>query len=62
MPRPASSPISRWISAFAPTSTPCVGSSRISTVGLAASQRARATFCWLPPERLPDRRRRSRAS
>ena len=49
----ASSPISRWISAFAPTSTPCVGSSRMRTAGSAASQRARATFCWLPPERLP---------
>ena len=53
MPRAASSPISRWISALAPTSTPCVGSSRISTAGSVASQRASATFCWLPPERLP---------
>ena len=30
-PSPASSLISRWISALAPTSTPCVGSSRIRT-------------------------------
>ena len=52
-PPPASSLISRWISALAPTSTPCVGSSRISTAGDAASQRASATFCWLPPERFP---------
>ena len=63
-PAPASSPISRWISAFAPTSTPCVGSSRISTAGSVASQRASATFCWLPPDRLPtgrvDRRRLDR--
>ena len=41
----ASSWISAWISAFAPTSTPCVGSSRISTRGSVASQRASATFC-----------------
>ena len=34
-----------WISDFEPTSTPCVGSSRISTSGLIASQRASATFC-----------------
>ena len=52
-PRPASSLMSRWISALAPTSTPWVGSSRMSSAGLAASQRASATFCWFPPERLP---------
>ena len=39
-----------WISAFAPTSMPCVGSSRISTAGLVDNHRASATFCWLPPE------------
>ena len=33
-PRSARSCISPWISAFAPTSTPCVGSSRIRTIGL----------------------------
>jgi hypothetical protein len=33
-----------WISDFAPTSTPCVGSSRISTSGSIASQRASATL------------------
>ncbi len=44
-PRPASSLMSRWISAFAPTSTPCVGSSRIKSAGRAASQRTSATFC-----------------
>ena len=32
---------------------PRVGSSRMRTFGLAASQRARTTFCWLPPESLP---------
>ena len=33
-PRPASSRMSAWISALAPTSTPCVGSSRIRTDGV----------------------------
>ena len=32
---------------------PRVGSSRMSTFGLAASQRASTTFCWLPPDSLP---------
>ncbi len=32
---------------------PRVGSSRMSTLGRAASQRASTTFCWLPPESLP---------
>ena len=54
-PRPASSLMSRWISALAPTSTPCVGSSRMQQGRFAASQRASATFCWFPPERLPTR-------
>ena len=31
---------------------PRVGSSRMRTSGLLASQRAISTFCWLPPERL----------
>ena len=52
-PSAASARISRWISALAPMSTPCVGSSRISTRGFVASQRASATFCWLPPESVP---------
>ena len=39
-----------WISALAPTSMPRVGSSRISSFGFIASQRASSTFCWLPPE------------
>ncbi len=38
-----------WISSTAPTSTPCVGSSRISTRGLTCMHRARMTFCWFPP-------------
>ena len=37
--------MSRWISDFAPTSMPCVGSSRIITCGSVASQRDSATFC-----------------
>src|SRR5207302_963340 len=41
--------ISLWISPFAPTSTPRVGSSRISTFGSVASHFASTTFCWLPP-------------
>ena len=52
----ARSTIRRWISAFAPTSTPWVGSSRMRTEGRVASQRASATFCWLPPESVRDRR------
>ena len=52
MPTPlrASSRRMRWISAFAPTSTPRVGSSRKMTRGLTDSILAIATFCWLPPE------------
>ena len=34
---------------------PLVGSSRISTFGLRASQRASTTFCWLPPESVETR-------
>ena len=51
-PSPASLQIRRWISAFAPTSMPRVGSSRIRIFGLVSSQRAISTFCWLPPERF----------
>ena len=40
----------RWISDFAPTSTPRVGSSRKITRGRTDSILAIATFCWLPPE------------
>ncbi len=53
MPASVSSPISRRISAWAPTSMPRVGSSRIRKRGFIASQRASTTFCWLPPERSP---------
>ena len=38
-----------WISNFAPTSTPLVGSSSSSTRGSVASHLATTTFCWLPP-------------
>jgi ribonuclease Z len=41
----ASSLIMWWTSALAPTSMPRVGSSRISTLGSAASHFARTTFC-----------------
>ena len=40
------------ISMRAPTSTPRVGSSASRTTGWAAIERARSTFCWLPPERV----------
>ena len=39
-----------YISYFAPTSMPRVGSSSSSTSGLVRSQRPMMTFCWLPPE------------
>ncbi len=42
-----------WISLFAPTSTPWVGSSKIRSRGPVASQRANETFCWLPPDSEP---------
>ena len=53
MPSSQSDSTSRWISAFAPTSMPRVGSSRISSRGSVISQRASRTFCWLPPLRCP---------
>ena len=53
LPSSASGRTRRWTSALAPTSMPRVGSSRIRTCGFVASQRARITFCWLPPLRLP---------
>jgi hypothetical protein len=36
---------------LAPTSTPRVGSSTISTLGRVASHFAMTTRCWLPPLR-----------
>ena len=53
MPLRASSLISRWISAFAPTSMPRVGSSMMRMRGSVASHFDRPTFCWLPPESFP---------
>ena len=38
------------MSRFAPTSTPRVGSSAMSTAGWASMARANMSFCWLPPE------------
>ncbi len=55
----ASSPTRFWISTFAPTSMPRVGSSRTSTRGESASRRASSTFCWLPPDSVPAGRSRS---
>ena len=43
--------INLWISAFAPTSIPRVGSSKIKISGLVSSQRETSTFCWLPPDK-----------
>ena len=50
MPSSASFSTSFWISSLVPTSMPRVGSSRIRYCGCVSSQRARMTFCWLPPE------------
>ena len=44
----------RRCACLAPTSMPRVGSSISTTRGSVASQRARTTFCWLPPERNCD--------
>ena len=52
LPSSARSSTSFWMSALVPTSMPRVGSSRISRRGSVASQRARITFCWLPPLRF----------
>ena len=46
----------RWISDLAPTSTPCVGSSRIRTEGLVASQRADDDFLLIAAGELVRRR------
>ncbi len=51
VPDRASSRISSWMAALAPTSTPRVGSSKSITPGSSASHLASTTFCWLPPER-----------
>ena len=50
-PSRASPRMRSWMPALAPTSTPRVGSSKISTPGWVASHFASTTFCWLPPER-----------
>ena len=50
--RPGAASVSR-ISAFAPTSTPRVGSSISSTRGRVITLRAITTFCWLPPLSAP---------
>src|SRR5436309_9189477 len=49
----ASSSMIWWTSAFAPTSRPRVGSSRMKTRGRVFSHLLRTTFCWLPPESDP---------
>ena len=50
-PSRASPRIRSWMPAFAPTSMPRVGSSKIRTPGWIASHLASTTFCWLPPDR-----------
>ncbi len=52
MPSAARSATSFWICAFAPTSMPLVGSSRMNSCGSVISHRASSTFCWLPPLRF----------
>ena len=49
----ASSAMMWCTSALAWMSTPWVGSSKISSLGLVASHLASTTFCWFPPDRLP---------
>ncbi len=44
---------SLWMNSMAPTSTPRVGCSAISTGAWCASSRAITTFCRLPPESWP---------
>ena len=44
--------ISSYISYFAPTSIPLVGSSIINTCGSLSSHFPKITFCWFPPERF----------
>src|SRR6185369_7634535 len=72
MPSAASSPIIACTSAFAPTSIPRVGSSRIRRDGWVLSHLLNITFCWFPPEskatgrstegvRIVNRRRKSSA-
>ena len=46
--------IMAYTSPRAAASMPRVGSSRISTLGSVASERAITTFCWLPPDSEPS--------
>ena len=41
---------------MAPISTPRVGWPTSSTLGSRAISRASTSFCWLPPEKLDERR------
>ncbi len=41
-----------WNAGMTPTSTPRVGSSKITSDGSGASDLATATFCWLPPRAI----------
>src|SRR5262245_50240149 len=50
VPSAASESSSSWIAALAPTSTPRVGSSAISTAGDCSSHLANNAFCWFPPD------------
>ena len=58
-PAAAAPRMSACISAFAPTSTPRVGSSSSRTDGCASSHFANTTFCWLPPDSCRRARRPS---
>ena len=53
VPSSASSVMIRWISSFAPTSTPWVGSASTSSPGRSTSCRASTTFCAFPPDIAP---------
>ena len=59
MPASRSSMIRLWMYSMEPTSTPRVGCEAISTFSGRDSSRATTTFCWLPPDRDDDRRRRA---
>ena len=50
LPCAANASISLWISAFAPTSMPRVGSSKKRMSQSRSSHFAITTFCWLPPD------------
>ncbi len=60
-PRPANSCISPWISDFDPTSTPCVGSSRISTFGIGCEPSGQRDFLLIAARQRLDLRHHRRS-